>query len=284
LLNQKSHQCSGFTLVLKDSGLWGYIDRNGLYRIKPQFNAARDFSDGCAVVSKNSENFRRYDSFITTDGKIHTVPRAVSICAFSNGFAKAQLIGSSEMWKVDKNEKLSKDVAADGLPSSRDTQAKRANPSLQKFCDIQQLPSRHLSDNHDKFVFPKVYKSVGNFSEGVCSARIISVGDLQLSTYIDDHGEKVIAPCWNFGVGDFSEGLAACRIMTTDGLKTGFKDKSGEWKILPNYYAVGNFHNGLARVLNRHSKLQFMSKIYYSIASYFITSLQWCTDQIGKSH
>jgi len=67
---------------VKDCGTWGYIDRNGKMKIKPQFFTAAEFCEGLAVVHPQSHN---KFAVIDTTGKIIMEGEGAQFKPYSGG-------------------------------------------------------------------------------------------------------------------------------------------------------------------------------------------------------
>ena len=76
--------------VIKSNGKYGYIDKNGKVKIKPQFDYAHDFSDGRALVGKQAgDQSTSKAGYINEQGKV-IVPLVYDYAMdFSEGMAAA---------------------------------------------------------------------------------------------------------------------------------------------------------------------------------------------------
>jgi hypothetical protein len=81
-------------------GKWGYIDKQGKIIIKPQFESAKEFSDGMAVVSKNQDKTFGY---IDQSGKFIIEPGFQVAYPFSEGLARVWT--DSRYYFIDKTGK-----------------------------------------------------------------------------------------------------------------------------------------------------------------------------------
>ena len=74
---------------LDQSGQYGYADRNGAIRIKPQFDSADLFHEGLAAIERNGKA-----GFIRASGETQIAPRYSSVGRFERGEATAyQFVG-----------------------------------------------------------------------------------------------------------------------------------------------------------------------------------------------
>lgn len=69
----------------KKSGLYGYVDKNGNWILKPQFNMAKPFSEGLAAVAEDSE--WSMWGYIKPDGTYAIKPKFTEAYNFKNNFA-----------------------------------------------------------------------------------------------------------------------------------------------------------------------------------------------------
>ena len=70
-------------LAVKINGLWGYMDEHGSMAIAPQYNDAKTFSEGLAVVSNVNDIYEVIDS----KGKIIIQPQFKDFYSFADGVA-----------------------------------------------------------------------------------------------------------------------------------------------------------------------------------------------------
>ncbi len=76
----------GLAVAQSEGVLYGYIGKNGLYKIHPQFDDAKDFFEGRASVK-----FASKWGAIKTNGKIDVNPLYDEVSCYSNGFAAMKL-------------------------------------------------------------------------------------------------------------------------------------------------------------------------------------------------
>lgn len=72
-------------ILVKDKGLYGYINNKGEFTIPPTFTLARIFDSGLAPALKDSKY-----GYINTEGKFEISPEFLTASPFSNGKAQVQ--------------------------------------------------------------------------------------------------------------------------------------------------------------------------------------------------
>jgi WG containing repeat len=266
--------------VFKD-GKWGYINNQGKIVIEPQFDAARDFHDGLALVSKYDKSGNKNpvtnqsddkDGYIDETGKFVIEPQFVSQRNsgehshddFSEGLAIVQVDWSLDnstslaMWKrnyacIDKTGKV----------------VFKLDPKyhvVSNFSDGRLLFKDESTKNHGyldktgKVVIEPVFITAFPFSEGLAAVSNFNKKSTDSSKniyygFIDPDGKTIIDLQFKWA-GSFSEGLA---LVTEDGEYFGYIDKTDKMVIKPQFKAAGDFHEGLA-VLPQIASYQFTDK------------------------
>src|SRR5262245_58849487 len=69
-----------------ESGTWGYIDREGLWRIRPSFKSAELFSEGFAAV-RTPQGW----GFVDGEGNVRIKPQFAAVGNFSSGLAPVRV-------------------------------------------------------------------------------------------------------------------------------------------------------------------------------------------------
>ena len=97
-LTNGARPASGRLFLFKQNGRFGYFDRNGETKIKPQFSDAGQFSEGLAPVAVDS----RW-GYINKTGELTIKPRFDAALPFSRGLARVKFDGR---WRlIDKRGK-----------------------------------------------------------------------------------------------------------------------------------------------------------------------------------
>jgi hypothetical protein len=141
------------------------------------------------------------------------------------------------------------------LASSAAVVARQKEPGRLKPVEVNKKWG--YADETGKIIIAPQFESARPFSEGLAAVAIGNnakpeeVEFLKLTReylkwgFIKESGQFVIQPQF-YDVGDFSEGLARMKVGGLNG-KWGFIDKSGKILIQPIYYSVDDFANGRAR-------------------------------------
>jgi hypothetical protein len=203
----------------------GYIDRKGDYVIKPQFEAAHEFSEGLAAV-----RIKDKWGYIDKTGKIVAEAQFDEpIIPFSEGLALVKI--ENKYGYIDKKGEFA---------------IKPQFAYAHSFSDgLAMVEVGHLYgyiDKTGKTVIEPDFDSADSFFEGLASVEIEGKRG-----YIDKTGRIVIKLGFKYACS-FSEGLAA---VIVDRL-WGFIDKAGKMVINPAFTNAGSFKHGLAEV--RHGE------------------------------
>ncbi|MBU0569036.1 WG repeat-containing protein [bacterium] len=209
----------GLAMVMID-GKCGYIDKSGKYVINPQFDFARSFSEGLAMVRLDEKC-----GYIDKNGKYVINPQFDFAGSFSEGLARVEI---GEKWGyIDKSGKYV------------------INPQFDlAWCFSEGLAGVEIGekwgyiDRSGKYVINSQFDLAWSFSEGLAVVRIG-----EKCGYIDRSGKYVINPQFD-NAGNFSERLAMVRI----GEKWGYIDRSGKYVINPQFDDAWRFSEGLAMV------------------------------------
>ncbi|CAN5257489.1 hypothetical protein BH10ACI1_BH10ACI1_25540 [soil metagenome] len=209
----------------------------GSYAIKPQFDWARSFSEGLAIVEMKGKS-----GCIDKTGKMVVTPRFDGTgWLFSEGFV-AVIVGDlmTDKWGyIDKTGKLVISRQFDQAESFSDGLApvRVGDDANGKWGYV---------DKTGKMVIPLRFDDTYGFSDGLAPVRI---GDDATGKwgYIDKTG-KLVIPLQFDGASIFSEGIAAVRIGVYPRGKWGYIDKSGKMVITPQFGLTQGFSEGLAVV------------------------------------
>jgi hypothetical protein len=259
--------------VVKD-GKWGYMNNQGKIVIEPQFDAARDFHDGLALVSKfdksgdsNAQAKNGKDGYIDETGKFVIEPQFITEGSgfafsstqtkrnFSDGLAVVT-IGPSTQNKSYNNVIWDEKLAAIDKTGKIVFEIDPKYEVKDGFSDGMLLVGlKNVDGKADKFGFldktgkvaiePK-YITAFPFSEGLAA---VSMHDERYGKkdvyhgYIDTSGKTAIEFQFKQAL-PFSEGLAAV-ISEDGGDNFEFIDKTGKMAINRRFPQVGDFHDGL---------------------------------------
>lgn len=243
--------------LIKQAGLYGFIDALGREIIKPQFTMAHDFSEGYALVMNPfMEGLNQYE-FINTKGEVtpNGLGILVSASDFHNSRALVKPLGSGNILVIDKSFKV----------AFENPNCIMFDDSTQNFHEglLKAICNTHIGylDTMGRVYLNPMVDDGGIFSEGLSS-----YSKTDLIGYMNKNGESVINTKWDLGF-PFSEGMARVAVQTFVDPETfqktggifGFIDKTGTEIILPQYEEAGDFHNGLAKV-KINGKFGFIDK------------------------
>ncbi len=252
------------------SGLWGYIDRTGAWRIAPQFDGAGDFRGNYAPAwlapqdpaadSSKSDPDEDHTGIIDRIGS-WVLPPEYSLDAGDGGFYYGGR--DTGIWYVDRsNAPENESVGFFDIPSGyfsglrwREIWSWCSDSNLIAVYD-KDLKAGYVSRSTGEQVLPCVYYSLNasNFYEGVASVAYTDDEGFPIDDtffLIDEQGNIISLP----------EGINACygqsasqgRIAIQDQATKlyGFADLQGHVVIAPQYVGVEDFCEGYAAVYFR---------------------------------
>lgn len=220
---------------------WGFVDKNGVFRIEPQFKDTLGFSEGLAAV----ENQDRKWGFIDKSGKVVIPFRYEYVVSFSQGLACVLVDGyfgfinkSGKMVitpRYSTPSRFREGLAHVAIGKTKET------PYLGRRLFWDQAGQQHVFINKaGRIVFRLPRGSIGayDFSEGLAQL-IIADGRI---VFADGKGKYVIGPLDYDYAGNFSAGLAPVIIDE----KVAFINKIGKIVFRTEYSYADDFRNGLA--------------------------------------
>lgn len=199
------------------NGKWGYINNSGNMVINPDYDEAREFSDGYAAVRKGTTW-----GYVSEQTKKLTIPANFSVAGdFSEELAPAQLpggeygfINTSGDFVIDPQYDFA-GAFSEGLAAVRDD-------GLWGYVATSGELSIDLK-----------FSDARAFSE-----ELAAVETFEGWVYINKTGSEVISPDFQVSAaGEFSDGLAP--VQTTEGW--GYINKTGNPIITPKYEEAGVF-------------------------------------------
>ena len=251
---------------------WGYINKDGSFVIKPQYDSAMNFQDnGLAIVVK-----RNLSGIIDRYGRFIVPLKYSSITPFSEGRAaviddsgfgvidiRGQVITSSSysyIGKYQDDRAVFNNMKAQGsyLYGYLYRQGGEAIPmqylSANDFKDGQalvQIKENHfaLIGHNGETLFSYNYTSVNNPGDGLLSFQAEPNGQYG---YIDVNGSIIIQPQYSVAL-PFSNERAVVNISADISNKYGLIDKQGHFIIEPIYNAInpiGEDRVALGRAIN----------------------------------
>ncbi|MDO5971726.1 WG repeat-containing protein [Flavivirga aquimarina] len=247
--------------LVRENGVFGYINTSGEYVIEPQFEVAKNFSGNLAAASQDKKW-----GFIDTSGKWAIQPEYDKVKAFHAGFA---LVLKGKQWSyIDSSNKTLTtpvqekyyDFNDDGIAFFRvekklgllGTDGKLIieptydviKPFVDGYARVRNGENWGMIDKKGTVTIPLEYSGIGSYnSTGIWAKKgetfgIISNGEFNMVSGVD----KI----WDF---NDKSNLTYAR----SNKKVGFIDNKGKWVIEPQYAKVRSFSNGLAPVLKGKS-------------------------------
>lgn len=276
---------SNLIAMVMENDLYGYINTNDEFIIKPQYPLARTFSNGLACINKGGDRNNSFVAgaiggeyfFINTKNEIQLNNfKSFSPMSFYNNVAVI-------IAKNDSKELLNKDgkIVANGfstlgnnennlIPAVKDSEKKLGfiddtgnwkielpfkyfigpfSEGLSAFTDTDTKLSGFF-DEEGKIAIPATYKAVSNFNNGLARVK-------NNATYffITKENKPAFEKQFEFA-GDFSEGLCAVQQMG----QWGFMNKQGEIVIdFKDYLGVREFSEGLAAFKQQDGKVGYLN-------------------------
>ncbi len=252
----------------RENQLFGFIDKRGVFVIKPSFLNADSFMEGLAAVQTGSrcntlrclraKACKEYDKeyvwgFINNKGQMVIKPRFHMVSGFSEGMSVV-LYGDNCLERrckwgyIDKTGRmLIHPQFYDASPFSEGLAF--VNKSKKCRDDLYSCEYNYINKKGE-IVINGRFKSARAFSTGLAAVETCDSSFVCKWGFIDKSGKTIIDPRYYDVLSGFSEGLAAVRItdpLDGDG-KAGFINSAGEIVIKPKFCTAGIFSFGLASV------------------------------------
>lgn len=211
---------------------WGYIDNQGNFAIKPQYNYAMDYQDnGLSIVEKGS-----FFGVIDRFGKYVVEPRFKNISPFSEG--RAAVVDNEGFKVIDEKGKILTPKAYNYIGTYHE------NRALFSHIDQGKYLYGYL-DRQGKEVIPLKYEAANDFKEGKALVKLKE----NLFALIDPKG--TILHTYNYGsVGNLGDGLLS--FQRDYNSPNGYLDVDGNVVIQPRFSLALPFENGRAVVNASH--------------------------------
>jgi hypothetical protein len=260
-----------YPVALND--LWGYIDRKGNVRIKPQYLDVDFFYEGLACVGNSNQKY----GFINKKGDtIIDFNYDESFGSFSRGLADVTINDSCGY--INKNglvkipliyetcypflSNLSVVLTFEGELTLVNRKGKRVKYEEEKYRNkrlwsLNTYPGafkteggRGILNNKGDTIIPPIYLSTGNLHNGM---HLVQTKNKKWGAY-NAKGNLIIKPKFD-NLWHFQEGLANFSLDK----KWGFVNKKGEILIDPIFDYAASFSNGFAYV-ELNGKAGFINK------------------------
>jgi len=217
---EKAYHFTEGLAAVKFAGKWGYIDHDGLWQIQPRYNQARPFREGVAGVM----NINKW-GYIDREGNWTIKPDYNAISSFSDGTALVKSVTGYQF--IDKKGKR---IITNIF--------RKALPFADGLAFVVYAGHQGYIDKKGNWVIKHNFEEAYSFSEGFA---LVAKDDLY--GFIDKSGSMVIDPEYN-DAGFFKEGRATVKV----GRKWGYIDRLGNMVIQPKYESTYPFFNGYAVV------------------------------------
>lgn len=259
-----------FLYPVEINGKWGYINQNGKIVIEPEFEAARPFSEGLAIVYLDGAH-----GYIKSDGVFAIAPEYIEVNPFSGGLAAVKPQKKLFSFAIGKGNytyinRLGKKVIEGDFYNPQPFSDNRAAVMFKKsgkYAYIDEKGNRITEAKFDRafpfaggvavggikggndFLIDKNGNTIKEFHDikiknGFSDGLALVFADNRHG-FINTKGELVIP--LKLGVANsFSEGMAAVEHAHRG--KYGFINKQGDFVIEPVYLSARNFYYGLAAV------------------------------------
>ncbi len=231
---------NGFARVF-DNRKYGYINAQGSYLTKPNFDYADNFSDNYAYATYENRN----NTFINNQGKFVISVEKDHIYNFYENIA----VFAGENNRYGYVNKQRKQVA-----KAIFQYADRFENGLAR---IKIQNKWGFIDKNGNYAIKPIFDELRNFSENLAAFKLNG-----LWGFIDKKGKIVINPKY-FYVNDFSDNLATINVNNL----WGFIDKKGQVIINPIFENAQSFSNGLALV-NKYSYINKKAQYVWSLSDF----------------
>ncbi len=248
-------------VAVKRDGKWGYVNTNGEFAIKPQFDAALQFaSNGLACVCIDN----RF-GYINIKGDIVIEPQYDLGYSFEEcGLATVCVDKKFGFIDINGNyvfEPIFSWVSG-ALYNPEGTFSKHGIACVR----IGDYPDSKFAyvDINGNYITEPIFDGAHSFADNGLAAVMIGDNYNKNWGYINTSGEYVIQPKEYSHVGDFaSNGLAS--VLTVSG-KYGYIDETGKYAIEPKFSYASDFgENGLAVVQERIMTNHGVDGLYHGI-------------------
>lgn len=231
LSNLKMRNINLYPAIIKtvSGNRWGFIDNNGKFIIKPQYDYAMDFqNNGLAIVEKDN-----LQGLINTSGLYIIIPKYQNITQFSEGLAN--IVDADGFKVIDEKGNILTPKAYDYIGSYLGSRAMfGSNTANDKYL-------YGYLDKQGTGIIPPKYELANDFNNG---KAIVKVKENEFAL-IDASG-KILKSYTHYFVGPLSDGMLAFSEMATG--KYGYLNESGEVVIAPKYSSALPFQDGRAIV------------------------------------
>ncbi len=256
---EKAYHFTEGLAAVRFAGKWGYIDHTGSWQIQPRYNQARPFKEGMAGVM-HIDKWGYIDRF----GQWAIKPEYKALSSFSDGTALVKSVTGYQF--IDKNgNRIITNIF------------RKALPFADGLAFVVYAGHQGYIDQKGNWIIKHHYEEAYSFSEGFAL-----VGKDDQYGFIDKSGSMAIDPKYE-DAGFFREGMATVKV----GRKWGYINRFGKMIIQPKYESTFPFFNGYAivRLAGRYGMINrkgdwILNPVYSSLGQYTrSTSLERIIEQ-----
>ena len=236
-------------------GSYGYLDSHGAWRIRPQFEDARDYHEGLAAVALRGAGdpytMPAPWGFIDATGKHAIALRFGNALDFSEGRAAVTSRVDGAKWGfIDRTGVLIIAPQYDDVGNFIDGLA-RATTVAQDGSHVEGFIGRE-----GRWAIAPRFREVHDFAEGLAAVST----DGKSCGYLDDAGNVAIAARFA-RCGAFREGLASVRTVAG----AAFINRRGEVVLAGQFRDAGDFNGGMAPVAARKGQWRFVDRAGHTV-------------------
>ncbi|MBP0021829.1 MAG: WG repeat-containing protein [Cyanobacteria bacterium SBLK] len=268
------------------NGKFGYVDPTGKFVIKPQFNFARSFADGLALVYWVDANDKDRTSYIDRTGKIVIDIKGLGLRDFQQGVAVVvKPFESTRYGLIDRQGNFLVKPILSAIQSWDNTGYSGSNPQIEFSwgrIPVQIVPEEEVQisdsippewsgkwgyiDRKGNWVIEPKFDGAGQFTEG----RAVIIHETendpdwwQWGILIDEKGNIIDTsqqdpkPRLRKLGAEFHKGLMPAG---SENGKSGYINRKGNWAIKPQFAVTENFYDGLAAVKTLDFKWGYINR------------------------
>lgn len=258
--------------AMEDNGeVYGFINAQGKFAIKPQYKRVASFSCGwCLVVEQEGEKYEY--KFIDKNNKKATGFNEDYLSDYHFYYDRLNFRKDDKYGKYDNKFNIVVDAEYSSLGSTADN----GLSSFRKEFDGE----AGYIDQNGKVAIKEQFYGAGAFADGIAVASIKENDKLKRGI-INGKGKFLVEPQTDYGFINLGEGRVSFFKYDADEYKYGLMDKNGNVVIEPKYDYIYAFSCGLAMVEKDHkygfinTKGQEVLAPEYEGATDFVEDMAW---------
>ena len=232
----------GLALVRSGTDKWGYIDKEGKYVVNPQYYSATSFSEGLACVVTEAGQIQ----FINTKGDQKLIVENADVCgSFSEGLAPFY---SEKKWGfLDDDGEVVINPQFSLIGPFKDGMA-----SIGEYDSTRKSYKWGFINKKGEILINYQFYSIGNFNKGISVAAL----DEKKYGFIDETGKYLVNPMF-----DWARDMKNNSAPVKQGDSWGYIDKEGKFIINPQFKDAFSFgESGIALVKSSNDKYGYIDK------------------------